>query len=257
MNSRRNLLKSLSLSVGAGLVGCSKKEDNLAARGTDTNTGEAAAENEDVPLPEFTTNGAQISGQQIEVAVPLLMRVHELDNQLAKEGAGSRCEHGFCYLGLQLARTLKNEGYWCTPLNSLAIGGTGGDGFHFSFLVQNGRVDASSPVIGSAPDFSAHPPLASAVLAANFENFIRLGLTRGYFGMYMFVHHPATALAAYGSPNWQPANSRDEAADLGEDHKKSRITARISAALGLAPLTYTAEDFHALQDKYKSLLKFK
>src|SRR5262249_27619802 len=146
---------------------------------------------------------------------------------------------------------------WCTPRNSLAFGGNGGDGFHFSFLVTGSRIDAATPVIGSAPDFSGDPPLANVILAGTFENFLRLGLTRGYFGMYVFVHHRVKALAAYGSPDWRPSDSSDEAAGLGIDDRKTDIARDIAGALDLTPLAYSEGEFQDLQDQYKPLLRFK
>jgi hypothetical protein len=211
---------------------------------------------EQMPARDFTTDGTELGGRAIDIDVPLLRRVHELDAEMSRNRRPV-FDYGFNYLGLQLARKLEKRGSWCTPINSVSFGGNGGDGFHFSFVVTGNRVDARSPIVGSAPDFSADPPLANVILAANFENFLRLGLTRGYFGMYGFVHHPETALAAYGSPDWQPSDASHFAAGLDVDDRKREMTRQIAAALNLTPLAYTKAEFQSLQDQYKPLLKFK
>lgn len=250
MPTRRCFISALTLPFATGLLGCNKATPPIES------ANDPREADEGVPTPKFTTDGTVFNGQTIEVDVPLLHRIHELDAERTK-GWRLRWDYGFGYLGLELASKLKNEGYWCTPENSISFGGNGGDGFHVSFVVNGGRIDATSPIIGSAPDFSAYPPLANVVLAANFENFLRLGLTRGYFGMYVFVHHPTTALAAYGSPDWRPSDPSHEAAGLGLDDRKSEITRRIATSLNLTPLAYTEAEFQALQDEYKPSLKFK
>jgi hypothetical protein len=256
MTSRRHFLRALSLSFATGLLGCGRAR-NIDIAGTAVETADDPPEADEAASPRsFTAEGTVLGGQAIDVDVPLLQRIHELDAGMSRIRP-SAFDYGFGCLGLRLASTLKNEGYWCTPSNSIAFGGTGGDGFHFSFVVTGNRVDAASPIVGSAPDFSADPPLANVILAANFKNFLRLGLTRGFFGMYVFVHRPATALAAYGSPDWRPSDISHYAAGLDVDDHKSEITRHIATALNLTPLAYTAADFQALQDEYKPLLKFK
>jgi hypothetical protein len=238
------------------MLGCAKAGNNGIA-----NTGDEAVEDSDAPDenslgPGFTTDGTALAGQGIEVDLPLLHRIHELEAELSRNQR-HRYDYGFFFLGLQLKSKLKTETSWCTPRNTIAFGENGGDGFHFSFLVTDNRIDANSPVVGSAPDFSADLPLANVILATNFENFLRLGLTRGYFGMYLFVHDPATAVAAYGSPDWQPSNSSHLAAGLDVDDRKKEITRQIMTRLNMTPLTYSDSEFQAIQDEFKPLLKFK
>ena len=50
-------------------------------------------------------------------------------------------------VGLILNRELESGGYECSPLNALAFARTGGDGDHFSLLVQDGTIDEWSPVV--------------------------------------------------------------------------------------------------------------
>ena len=71
------------------------------------------------------------------------------------------------------------------------------------------------------------------------------------------MHRLATALAAYGSPDWRPSDRSHEVAGLGVDDRKRETTQFIATSLNLTPLTYTEAEFQTLQDEYKPLLKFK
>src|SRR5262245_25487922 len=59
---------------------------------------------------------------------------------------------GFGSLGLILANQLERCGYWCTPQNALTFARTGGNGVHFSFIVLDGEVNESSPVVITIPN---------------------------------------------------------------------------------------------------------
>lgn len=254
MFTRRNFVNSIMASMSAAVVGCGRPSSIEETVRPSSPNNEEALDLDD--RPDFSTNETTLDGLPVEFDVPLLERVHAYDVNIWRTDRRNYAEKGFRELGLQLHRRLARGTSWCTPLNSVAFGGNGGDGFHFSFLVRNGRVDSTSPIIGSAPDYSAHTPLANVILARSFEDFIRLGLIRGYFGMYLFVHDRDLALAAYGSADWQQTDSKDPAG-LGLDGQKRKITGEISAYLNLKPLLCEAAIFQALQDEFMPMLQFK
>lgn len=81
-------------------------------------------------------------------------------------------------VGLGLDERLDDGRYGhCTPLNCRTFAGTGGDGHHFSLLVQDGQIDANSPVVATAPDNFGDP---SRVIALSLYDFLCMGCLKGY-----------------------------------------------------------------------------
>lgn len=256
MPTRRRFMKSLSIPLATGLLGCGRAGKNDVAEGPTRPIASRVPKDQKMSPSEFTTVGITLDGQPIDFDLPLLNRAHECDLKI--EGVRRdrpKPESGFSYLGLNLESSpLGRAVYWCTPVNSIVFGGNGGDGFHFSFVVSGNRIDASSPIVGSAPD--CYPPRdpkrANAILAANFEDFLRLGLRRGYFDTYLFVHSLKDALDIY-NPTGREATNLDNYPPL--DHE-TEIARNVANFLNLTPLGYTKSEFQKLQAKYKPLLKF-
>ncbi|MBC8291311.1 MAG: hypothetical protein H8E37_13440 [Planctomycetes bacterium] len=139
---------------------------------------------------------------------------------------------------------------WCIPENAVTFATTGGDG-HFSFLVQNRRIDSSSPVIVTA---GANGDDANWILAESFEDFLRIGFSRSFFALEQFVFAPATALKAYADPHWQPGQ-RERSCGYIVSEERRRVMDFVFEQLDLTPLAHTVEEFNALQARYIPLLE--
>ena len=153
-------------------------------------------------------------------------------------------------MGLLLDRRLVNGGYWCTPANSLSFGGTGGDGAHFSFLVTDNAITDRTPVFISVPDNFGEPEEANIVLGRGFEDFIRLGLHCGYSCMAQFAFNPQESLKQYSHTDWDAADSW-----LLSDNRKV-VAEYVAKTLNLSQLTYSPDEFAAMQSEFKPLMRF-
>jgi hypothetical protein len=94
--------------------------------------------------------------------------------------------------------------------------------------------------------------LANVILAANFEDFLRLGLSRGYFWTGLFVHSLKDALEIYNTSGREASNL----ADYEVNDREPEVARSVGAFLNLTPLGYSESEFQKLQDQYKPLLKF-
>ena len=128
-------------------------------------------------LPD--ADGISLTRLPVSVDVPLLDELRTVDEELRNRFVDfhSRPASLHC-LGLGLDKNLDDHRYdHCTPLNCRTFAGTGGDGHHFSFLVINGAITESSPIVSTAPDSYGNP---SAVIADSLHQFLRLGCVSGY-----------------------------------------------------------------------------
>jgi len=179
----------------------------------------------------------------IQVDLPLLDALWELDPVIRERFPGEFRE-GIATVGVFFARTteLKRGDSHCTPRNSVAFAWSGGDGEHYSLIVREGRVNADSPVILTAPANSGDE---NHLLAESFQNFLRLGIRRGFFGLSQFAYNPKAALAVYGNPEEHPAGNALPAS--ADEDRQRQVLAFIAESLKLEPLTYTPEEYRALQ----------
>jgi hypothetical protein len=115
----------------------------------------------------------------VSVDVPLLDELRLIDQEMQARFKDWHGRPATLYaLGLGLDKNLDDHRYpHCTPLNCRTFAGTGGDGHHFSFLVIDGAITASSPIVSTAPDNHGNP---SAVIADSLHQFLRLGCINGY-----------------------------------------------------------------------------
>ncbi len=192
--------------------------------------------------------------QPLDLPVPLLLRLHDISDR-----SGERFYEpgvaGLGTLGLNLARKLENGDYWCTPKNTLKFANTAGDGVHFSLVQIDGKVTEDSPVVMSVPANSGNREDANLIMGSSLINFIRFGLRRGYFYMEQWIYQRENALKAYASAEWRPEDPQDR--EMYEvDETSKRILEFLAQELNVTPLTYTVDEFEALQNRYKPLLKF-
>jgi hypothetical protein len=175
---------------------------------------------------------------QVRVHHPLLAALREFDGEASKRFPAPYDE-GLGQMGLLLTMRLEYGGYWCTPMNSLSFGGTGGDGVHFSFIVIDNAITEDSPVIVTSP---ASSETTSDVVADNLRNFLCASLTRGFC-----AHEALGTFLHRGTHPFETRRLRGNAA-LVRDALAERFA--------LTPLHYTLEEQRALQDRYEPMLVY-
>jgi hypothetical protein len=183
----------------------------------------------------------------VSINHPLWDKLRELD-KTADMRFSKDFDKGFGPLGLRLTSSPENGGYHCTPTNSLAFACTGGDGIHFSFLVQKGQVTEKSPIVITIP-----PDGSNAIVGETLFDFLCLGYHRGYFGVGTLPSE--WGLAAYGSANWQPTEEWQYAIGLGVDEHQRKLLDFLIAELDLSPWRKLKQRFERLQAKYMPLLE--
>lgn len=132
---------------------------------------------EEHSLPD--SEGISQTRLPVTVDVPLLDELRLINEEMQARFVDC---HGrpatLHWLGLGLDKQLDDHRYdHCTPLNCRTFAGTGGDGHHFSFLVIDGAITESSPIVATAPDCYGNP---SAVIADSLRQFLSLGCINGY-----------------------------------------------------------------------------
>lgn len=179
----------------------------------------------------------------VRVMHPLLEELREFEAELQRTSKGCMEEDTLDWVSLLLDKQLDAYRYdFCTPLNVRTFAGTGGDGHHFSFLVQNGTVDASSPVILTQPDNCGE----SCVVGEDLQEFLCLGCRGGYadvLGQRPEVRGSDAELRGIDDHTYAPY--------LAENQVKTLQA--LSLRFGLKPWT-DPHRFAELQAKYASLL---
>lgn len=113
------------------------------------------------------------------------------DWQLARAAKGS-ADNVFDPIGLLFVRPLKHYGYIHTPSNSLTFAATGGNAVHFSFVLLDDGPTARSPVVMTAT-------FTNIILGADLNEFLRLGMFRGYFRLEYLESAPEEYAEAYSA----------------------------------------------------------
>jgi len=168
----------------------------------------------------------------INVDHPLLNELRAFDLEAAGRFSAN-FDPGLGQMGLLLQSRLEDGGYDCTPLNSLSFGGTGCDGVHFSFLIEENAVTEDSPVIVTAPADG----YCSNVVAENLRDFLRTSLIGGFL-----VHESLSTYLGTGknpSVSWKIP---DQAVPI-RDFLMERFN--------LTPLTYSLDELKAMDDRYQ------
>ena len=182
----------------------------------------------------------------VDIALPLYDAFWGLDVEIRQRFPAEKFQSvGVNALGISFSRShsLSNGEYWCTPLNTLAVAWTGGDGEHYSFLVQRRRVDDHSPIVLTAPCSDTH----NVIVAPDFETFLRAGLSRAFFGLSQFAYARRQTLEVYGNPDWTASSKSDESVGYVPDDRQRDIMRFVGIKLGLQPFWYTPDRYTEYQ----------
>jgi hypothetical protein len=161
------------------------------------------------------------------------------DWQLVR-AAGGPADSVFDPIGLLLVDPLEHYGYeWATPVNSLAFAATGGNGVHFSFVLLDGRLSVNSPVVMTVPNDSTN-----IILGANLDEFLGLGMFRGYFSLEFLAMQTEKYAEAY--------TIREPRPDDGEGSRW--LLQRFAEGMGLHPWAKVHARLNQLQREFSPLL---
>ena len=108
-------------------------------------------------------------------------------------------------VGLLLTTDRYQSPYEVTPAGVLVFASTGGDGVHFSFLLDETAEPEDWPVVMTVPMQFDRPNL---VLGANLREFLALGLRVGYFVLEQLAYDLDEMIGVLDRP--QIANERPE-----------------------------------------------
>jgi hypothetical protein len=193
--------------------------------------------------------------KRIAIEHPLWNRLRKLDKAAAKRFP-AEFDRGFGALGLILYSRPQHGGYWCTPTNTLAFAGTGGEGVHFSFLVEDGNVTEKSPVVITIPQAFDQP---NFIGGESLFDFLCLGFHRGYFALE--TASSDRFFEAYASDKWPLTedNGRppdwDWAVGYGVNEHQRKLLDFLIAEIGLSPWKDLKRKFQRLQKLYLPLLE--
>jgi hypothetical protein len=178
---------------------------------------------------------------------PLLGRLRQLDKEAARRFPRPRhFDPGLGSLGLILDRQLDQSRYsYSTPLNCRTFAHTGGEGVHFSFLVEDGLVREGSPVVVTIPAVGGQ----NFAVGENLFDFLCLGVHRGYFALEQLAYHLELTLEVFTNPDWQPTESWHGSVGFVTGRESKRVLAFLTSELGLRPWP-SPDRFTALQERY-------
>jgi hypothetical protein len=193
--------------------------------------------------------------KRIAINHPLWDQLRKLDKAAAKRFPAD-FDMGFGQLGLILNSPPTHGGYWCTPTNTLSFAHTGGEGVHFSFLVDEGQVTENSPIVITIPSPGDQP---NYIGGASLFDFLCLGFHRGYFALE--TANTNRFFEAYSSGKWPLSKVEgrppdwDAAVGYGVNEHQRQLLDFLIAELGLSPWKDLRRKFQRLQKRYLPLLK--
>jgi hypothetical protein len=185
----------------------------------------------------------------VTVDVPLLDELRVIDQEMRARFVDWHGRPASLHaLGLGLDKNLDDHRYGhCTPLNCRTFAGTGGDGHHFSFLVIDGAITESSPIVATAPDSFGNP---SAVIADSLHQFLRLGCINGYGPLgWAFLHSDDEKLSKHFISANDPSAEEFSHLTFQRD-----MLAYLRQRLNLEPWT-DWQASRAIQHKYQPVLR--
>jgi hypothetical protein len=188
--------------------------------------------------------------QRARVDHPLLERLQKLDREVARQFPDATFP-GLWTIGLRLDRKLdKSRWSHYTPTNCRTFASTGLDGVHFSFLVQDGMVRATSPIVLTVPGAAAN-----LVVGQDLFDFLCLGARRGYVALQELAYsNSEAALEAFTNPAWQPTESWHESVGFVPDEAGRQVLALLTSEFGLHSWP-SADRFAVLQEQWAGSLE--
>lgn len=199
-------------------------------------------------LAEHSVPSPQPFYPEPTVYLPLLDELRLIDKELQERASNEVEKYGLSEVGLGVEDNFDGNRYsFCTPLNCRTFAATGGDGVHFSFLIQNDRIDDRSPVVMTLPGNCGESP----ILGENLYDFLCLGMWNGWFVLEYIPQNLESCICAErpsmtdepGSRYYERETARREMLDFVIDR------------LGLKPWA-SAVHYDELQYKYAHLLQY-
>jgi hypothetical protein len=193
--------------------------------------------------------------KRVAIDHALWNRLRELDKAAAKQFPADN-DRGFGALGLILYPRPQHGGYSSTPTNTIAFAGTGGEGVHFSFLVEGGKVTEKSPIVITIPMEFGHP---NFIGGESLFDFLCLGYYRGYFALETVSSE--RFFEAYASGKWPLSRIEgrpldwDYAVGYGVNEHQRTLLDFLIAEIGLSPWKNLKRKFQRLQKLYMPLLE--
>ncbi len=166
----------------------------------------------------------------------------------------ARLVQGFDCLGLIMDRKLVNGGYWCTPINSLQFAATGGEGTHFSFLLDGERIDDNTPILATVPNPAEQ---CNFVVGDSLFDFLCLGCHRGYFGLEQLASDARRTVGAFSSRRWVPETDADWWFGLGVNSDQQPVLDFLRKRLALRPWRNAWSKFCRLQRQHLPRLELR
>ena len=143
--------------------------------------------------------------------------------------------------GLELEIPPRHEFYSCTPKNTLTFASTGGDGVHYSLLVDEDGSPQDGPVVMTVP--MAFEEDINTVIAENLREFLGLGYHVGWFSLEQIVYQNPIDFAYYSKP------------DPDFEEEEIRFLNLIKELFQVEYVALTADRLAYLHEKYFHLLK--
>ncbi len=162
----------------------------------------------------------------------------ESDWQLARAARG-QADYVFDPIGLLLVNPLEHSDDPRTPSNALTFAATGGDGVHFSLVLREDRPAVDSPVVMTVP-FGA----ASIILGADLDEFLGLGMFRGFFRMEYLASEPEKYAEDYSVNEPWPE----------DESGTRRLLKRFADGMGLRPWNEVPSRLNQLQREFSPWL---
>ncbi len=187
----------------------------------------------------------------MKISLPLLDSLVQIEEKVRKQfpEKGSCWPEAIDLSYLHKSADLKNGGYYCTPINSLAFAWPGVDGEHFSFLIQNGQSNEEFPVIFTAP--CHYDGDVNVIVAKNLRTFSRLALQHGCFNLSELAYDNAKAVRLLISNQ----NCTEQDPDREHQATYQKIRSFVAKDLDLPSYSFEKKEFTALQQQYIPLLQ--
>jgi len=187
--------------------------------------------------------------KRLSIYHPLLQRLRQFDRELNRRFRSAMFP-GVWAAGLRLDKKLGQTRYTGdTPLNCRSFADTGGDGVHFGFLVDEGKIRESSPVVMTVPCAAAN-----IVVGENLFDFLCLGISRGYSALEQLAYLKMETLEAYTNPKWRPTERWHDSVGLNPGKHEHRVLALLESEFGLKPWR-SKHRLATLQKRYAGALE--